>query len=53
MRKEEEVYLNDYDDIREAKARVAHFITHVYHHKRPHSALDYLTPMEFQRKNLS
>jgi transposase InsO family protein len=25
----------------------------VYHHKRPHSALEYLTPMEFQKQNLS
>ena len=25
----------------------------VYHHKRPHSALGYLTPMEFQRKTFS
>ena len=51
--KEEEVHLNDYEDIHEAKARIGHFITQVYHHKRPHSALGYLTPMEFQRKNLS
>ena len=51
--KEEEVHLNDYNDIHEARARIGHFITHVYHQKRPHSALGYLTPMEFQRKNLS
>ena len=51
--KEEEVYLNDYEDIHEARARIGHFITQVYHQKRPHSALGYLTPMEFQRKNLS
>ena len=51
--KEEEVHLNDYDDITEARERIGHFITHVYHHKRPHSALGYLTPMEFQRKTFS
>ena len=51
--KEEEVYLNDYEDITEARERIGHFITKVYHQKRPHSALGYLTPMEFQRKNLS
>ena len=51
--KEEEVYLNDYEDIHEARTRIGHFITQVYHQKRPHSALGYLTPMEFQRKNLS
>ena len=51
--KEEEVHLNDYEDITEARARIGHFITQVYNHKRPHSALGYLTPVEFQRKNLS
>ena len=45
--KEEEVHLNDYEDITcEAKARIGHFITQVYHQKRPHSALGYLTPVE-------
>ena len=51
--KEEEVHLNDYQDIHEARDRIGHFITQVYHHKRPHAALGDLTPMEFQRKNLS
>ena len=51
--KEEEVHLSDYHDIHEARERIGHFITHVYHHKRPHSALGDLTPLEFQRKNLS
>ena len=51
--KEEEVHLNDYEDITEARARIGHFITQVYNQKRPHSALGYLTPVEFQRKNLS
>ena len=32
--KEEEVHLNDYEDITEARARIDHFITQVYHHKR-------------------
>ena len=51
--KEEEVHLNDYEDIHEARDRIEQFITQVYHQKRPHSALGYLTPIEFQRKNLS
>ena len=51
--KEEEVYLNDYQNIHEARECIGHFITQVYHHKRPHAALEYLTPIEFQRKNLS
>ena len=51
--KEEEVHLNDYKDVIEARDRIGHFITQVYHQKRPHSALGYLTPVEFQRQNLS
>ena len=51
--KEEEVHINDYQNITEARDRIGHFITHVYNLKRPHSALGYLTPMEFQRKTLS
>ena len=48
--KEEEIYLNDYDDITDAKACIGYFIEHVYNRKRPHSALDYLTPIEFEEK---
>ena len=51
--KVEEVHLNDYQDIHEARDRIGHFITQVYNQKRPHSALGYLTPMEFQRQTLS
>ena len=51
--KEEEVHLNAYEDIHEARERIGHFITQVYHRKRPHSALGYLTPVEFQQQNLS
>ena len=50
--KEEEVHLNDYEDIHEARDRIGHFITQVYRQKRPHSALGYLTPVEFQQQNL-
>ena len=48
--KEEEIYLNDYDDITDAKACIGYFIEHVYNRKRPHSALDYLTPIESEEK---
>ena len=51
--KEEEVHLNDYQSITEARDRIGQFITQVYHQKRPHSALGYLTPMEFQQQTLS
>ena len=37
--KEEEVDINDYQSITEARDRIGHFITQVYHQKRPHSAL--------------
>ena len=51
--KEEEVHLRAYQDIHEAREHIGHFIGHVYNQKRPHSALGYLTPKEFQRKTLS
>ena len=51
--KEEEVDTNEYQNITEARDRIGEFITQVYNQKRPHSALGYLTPMEFQRKILS
>ena len=51
--KEEEVDINDYQSITEARDRIGHFITQVYHQKRPHSALGYLTPIEFQQQTLS
>ena len=51
--KEEEVHLNDYHDIHEARERIGHFIIQVYHQKRPHEALGYLTPLEFSQQNLS
>ena len=50
--KEEEVHLNDYQNIREARDRIEYFLTQVYNQKRPHSALGYLTPLEFERQNL-
>ena len=44
-----------FDTITSAKTRsqIGHFITQVYHLKRPYSALGYLTPMEFEQQNLS
>lgn len=46
--KEEEVYLADYVDFADAYHRIGHFIEEVYQTKRIHSALGYLTPVEFE-----
>ena len=48
--KEEEVYLNEYRNMAEAKQEIGHFIDVVYQHKRVHSALDYMTPAEYEAK---
>ena len=50
--KEEEIHLNDYDDITDANTCIGHFIEQVSNQKRPHSALGYLTPIEFEQKKL-
>ena len=46
--KEEEVYLSDYRNMADAKQQIGHFIDVVYSQKRIHSALDYMTPAEFE-----
>jgi len=46
--KEEEVALSDYRDYHEAYRQIGRFLEEVYMHKRIHSALGYLTPVEFE-----
>jgi len=47
--KEEEVDLSEYQNFLDAQQQIGHFIDAVYNHKRIHSALDYLTPVEFEQ----
>ena len=47
--KQEEVDGRLYRNLREAKASIGHFIEQVYNRQRLHSALDYLSPVEFEQ----
>jgi len=47
--KYEQVYREDYEDLREAHASIQRFLEQVYNEKRLHSALSYLPPAEFER----
>ncbi len=46
--KMEEVYLKDYRNFEEAESNIGRFIEEVYNHKRLHSSLGYLPPLEFE-----
>jgi len=46
--KEEEVELTEYNDFADARRQIGRFIEDVYMTKRIHSALGYLTPVEFE-----
>lgn len=46
--REEEVNLSDYQDYADAYRQIGRFLDDVYMHKRIHSSLGYLTPVEFE-----
>jgi transposase InsO family protein len=46
--KEEEIDLSEYHNFADAQQQIGYFIEAVYNQKRIHSALDYLTPLEFE-----
>jgi len=47
--KSEEVCRQEYRDLAEARASIARFIEQVYNHKRLHSSLGYIPPVEFEQ----
>ena len=46
--KEEEVDISEYRDFVDARNQIKRFIEDVYNHKRIHSSLGYLTPVELE-----
>lgn len=51
--KEEHVDYSEYDDFDDAQHQLGHWLMNVYNTQRIHSALDYLTPAEFEVQALA
>jgi transposase InsO family protein len=46
--KYEEVHINEYEFLEDARASIGHFLEEVYNHRRLHSALGYCPPAKFE-----
>ena len=46
--KSEEVSMNRYRDLGEARASIGHFLEEIYNRRRLHSSLGYVPPVEFE-----
>ena len=46
--KSEEVSMNRYGDLAQARASIGHFLEEIYNRRRLHSALGYLPPVEYE-----
>jgi transposase InsO family protein len=51
--KEEHVDYSDYPDFEDARQQIGHWIEEIYLKQRIHSAIEYLTPVEFEAAYLS
>ena len=47
--KYEEVYLNEYYNLKQLRKNIAHFIDETYNRKRLHSAIGYVPPTEYEK----
>ena len=48
--KREEVYAKNYRDVKDVLGRLPFFIDEIYNKERLHSALGYISPVEFEEK---